>query len=347
MISDRVDVSAIYERYRSAILTTLRAAVPADAPVAEIYDLLRYHLGWLDEQLQPAVGRSGKRLRPTLCLLSCEAAGGDYRQALPAAAALELLHNFSLIHDDVEDRGAERWGRPTVWARWGDALAINAGDTMLILSEQTLLGAEEMVGPRETLRMLRALNETCLRLTEGQHLDISGERDLTLTREQYHQIILGKTAALLGCSCQLGALAGGADETRASAFREFGRQVGIAFQIQDDVLGIWGDPVATGKPAAADVRGHKMTLPVIEALAQADSETAARIATVYQTDDVDDEAVARVVGDLDRLGVRARAEAEAEAAVARGLTALTAAQPVRPHGEELRAIAFSLLGRSA
>ncbi|HEX5416388.1 MAG TPA: polyprenyl synthetase family protein [Chloroflexota bacterium] len=347
MIADPLDISGVYERYRPAILAALHGAVPTDAAVAEIYDLLRYHLGWLDERFQPTAARSGKRLRPTFCLLSCEAAGADYRRALPAAAALELLHNFSLIHDDVEDRGTERWGRPTVMARWGDALAINAGDAMLILSGLALLDGDVSVGPRETLRMLRVLNETCLRLTEGQHLDISRERDLAMTPEQYQEIIVRKTAALLGCSCQLGALAAGAEEKRAAAFREFGTQIGIAFQIQDDILGIWGDPAITGKPAAADVRGHKITLPVIAALARAEPSVAARIAAVYQADDPEDAAVAGVVGYLDRLGVRAQSEAAAEAAVNRGLAALTDAHPVRPHGEELRAIAFSLLGRSS
>jgi len=347
MISDRIDLPLLFARYRSVIDASMRSAIPSAAPVAEIYDLLRYHLGWLDASLQPTVARTGKKIRPTICLLCCDAANGDARKAVPVAVALELLHNFSLIHDDVEDRGSERWGRPTVWARWGDALAINSGDAMLILSELALLGVEKDLGASVALRMLRVLNECSLRLTEGQHLDISLERNLRMTRDQYWKIIAGKTAALLGCSCQLGALAAGVDEERAHAFRVFGEQVGFAFQIQDDVLGIWGEPVVTGKPAAADIRGHKVTLPVIAALERATASIAERISAVYRADAPTDDAVAEVVSYFDVLGVRALAESEAEGAVGRALAALELAAPIPPHGDELRALTFSLLGRTA
>jgi len=201
-----VDLAAIVARFRCDLETELRRSVPTSHDAPELFDLLRYHLGWLDENLLPTRARGGKLLRPTLCLLSCEAVGGDYHRALPAAAALELLHNFSLIHDDVEDRGHERHGRATLWARWGEPLAVNAGDALLIVSELALLESPKRgLTAEETLMVARVLNECCLRLTEGQHLDLRLEGNPGITRDEYFQIIARKTAALLGCSTQLGA----------------------------------------------------------------------------------------------------------------------------------------------
>src|SRR5258708_27171753 len=207
-------------------------------------------------------------LRSLFCLLACRAAGGEYHQALPAAASLELLHNFSLIHDDVEDRGTERHGRKTVWARWGEALAVNAGDALLIVSELTLLRALDAgLKPETVLAMSRSLNECCLTLTEGQHLDLTLEGNPHLSLDDYMRIIGGKTAALLACSTQLGAVAAGATPDQAHAFRRFGDYVGLGFQIQDDVLGIWGEAKENREPAAPDVYGRKVTLPPIHPLA--------------------------------------------------------------------------------
>src|SRR5579885_122424 len=315
-----VDLSAVFARYRPALDASLRAAIPAARVTPDLYDVLRYHLGWLDEAGKIVQRHPGKLLRPTLCLLCCEAAGGDYQRAIAAATAIELLHNFSLIHDDVEDRGTERRGRPTVWARWGEPLAVNAGDNLLILSELALLRAPEHgITPTATLEQIRLLNECCLTLTEGQHLDLTLEGNPEISREQYFQVISGKTAALLGCSTQLGALSGGASQEEAAHYRQFGYALGLAFQIQDDVLGIWGESNATGKSAAADIYGHKVTLPVIEALQCATPEVAERIAAVYRARAPTVEEVNEVVGYLDGLGVRDKAEAEVAAWIQRAL----------------------------
>ena len=325
----------------------LRDSIPSDTATPDLYDILRYHLGWLDEDLRPLQSRGGKLLRPTLCLLACEATGADYRRGLPAAAALELLHNFSLIHDDVEDRGPERRGRPSVWARWGDALAVNAGDSLLILSELTLLRASAFgVDPAVVLSLVRHLNQCCLTLTEGQHLDLTLEGDPDVTVEQYFSIIARKTAALLGCSAQIGSLSGGARPDQAEHFREFGYQLGLAFQIQDDLLGIWGDPGTTGK-VATDVYGRKVTLPVILAIQQAAPSLARRLAEIYRSAAPGSSDVAEVTAALDQLGVRQSAEAEATAAVDRAMAALDRAAPVEPSDQELRAVALSLMGRAS
>jgi geranylgeranyl diphosphate synthase type I len=340
------DLSAVFSRYRVDLESFLRDTLPSDMVVPELYDFLRYHLGWLDANLEPTRARAGKLIRPTLCLLSCEAVGADYHRALPAAAALELLHNFSLIHDDVEDRGLERHGRPTVFALWGEPLAVNAGDAMLVLSEQALLRAAKIgLTADATLAMLDCLNECCLRLTEGQHLDLRLEGNSALTRDQYFQLVAGKTAALLGCSTRLGAMSGSASPERAEAFEQFGFNLGIGFQIQDDILGIWGDASQTGKPRAADVYGHKVTLPVIDFLTSANGASAARIAEVYRSKSPTETDVLEVVRLLDEARVRERAESEAEAYVERALTALASANPVPSSGAEIIALARALLGR--
>lgn len=343
-----VDLAAVFSRYRDGLDAALRDAIPSGSAVPEIYELLRYHLGWLDGELKPTRSRAGKMIRPTLCLLSCEAVGADYHRALPAAAALELLHNFSLIHDDVEDRGVERRGRPTVFARWGEPIAVNAGDALLILSELALARAAKAgLTAGETLAMLVGLNECCLRLTEGQHLDLRVEGNPALTRDEYFRLVSGKTAALLGGSARLGALSGSASPERADAFNRFGFNLGIGFQIQDDVLGIWGETKETGKPPAADVYGHKVTLPVIDALAAADPTTAGRIAAVYRASAPSAADVAEVVHLLNGLGVREQAEAEAQMYVEQALRDLASADPLASVEAELVALTRSLLGRKS
>jgi len=346
LVRAQSNLSAVYSRYRAELESTFRDSIPAGTIVPELYDFLRYHLGWLDADLRPTNARAGKLIRPTLCLLSCEAVGGDYHRALPAAAALELLHNFSLIHDDIEDRGRERHGRATVFALWGEPLAVNAGDAMLILSEQALLRAAKVgLTGDETLAMLEFLNASCLRLTEGQHLDLRLEGNPALTREQYLQVVSGKTAALLGCSTQLGAMSGSAGPARADAFGQFGFNLGIGFQIQDDILGIWGDPDETGKARAADVYGHKVTLPIIDALSTANASRAARIAEVYQSTSPTESDVVEVVQLLDETGARGRAEAEAEAYVQVALNCLASADPLPSPAADIVSIARALLGR--
>ncbi len=343
----RPSVAEILARYGPELEAVLRDSIPSDSTTPDLYDILRYHLGWLDEKLTPTRRSGGKLLRPTLCLLCTEAFNGSYRRALPAAAAVELLHNFSLIHDDVEDRGQERHGRRTVWARWGEPLAVNAGDAMLILSELMLLRAPAYgADPSTVLAAMRLLNQCCLALAEGQHLDLTLEGNPEITRDQYFEVISRKTAALLGCSAEIGVLCAGGRGAQATHYREFGRYLGLGFQIQDDVLGIWGDPRQTGKPEAADVYGRKVTLPVIEALARATPDVASFICAVYRSPSPSATDVAAVVQHLTALGVRELVEAEAASFIDRALAELDAAAPLRGPAEDLRALAQALVGRA-
>ncbi len=338
--------AAIFARYRPELDAVLRDAIPSDSATPDLYDILRYHLGWLDDDLLPNRQKTGKMLRPTLCLLCAEAFTGNYQRALPAAAAVELLHNFSLIHDDIEDRGSQRHGRRTIWARWGEPLAVNAGDAMLILSEIALLRAPAYgADPSNVMAALRLLNQCCLALCEGQHLDLVLEGNPAINRDQYFEVISRKTGALLGCSAEIGVLCVGARGSQAEHYREFGTSLGIGFQIQDDVLGIWGDPNLTGKPPAADVSGRKVTLPVIEALRWASPDVAEFISAVYRSDSPSPGDVAEVVGQLTALGVREVVEEEASRIIAHGIEELEAASPLDGPAADLRALAQALVGR--
>lgn len=263
-----MELNGFIETMLPAVETELRSIVAQHLPgrVAELREMMSYHLGWTGE----GAGKEaqGKRIRPLLVLLSAAAAGGDWHTALPAAAAVELIHNFSLIHDDIEDQSRLRRGRPTVWAVWGIPQAINAGDTMFTLAQIAILRIANIIPANQALSAANCLNQTCLDLTRGQYLDISYEGRCDLTLEDYWPMVEGKTAALLGCCTELGAIAAGVDDTRRAAFRQFGLSLGLAFQAQDDWLGIWGDPSVTGKSAASDLTSGKKSLPVLFALQQ-------------------------------------------------------------------------------
>jgi len=298
---------ATFAKYRVAIEAELKAAL-ADHR-SPMYDMMRYHLGWLDEQGHPIAGSAGKALRPTLCLLACEACAGSWQRALPAAAALELLHNFSLIHDDIQDDDRERRHRPTVWALWGKPQAINAGTGMWVIANLTLFRlAEHGAPPARQLAALRLLNETCLRLLEGQYLDISYESRLDVGLAEYLAMIEGKTGTLIAHSLEMGALLAAANEQTLRAFRRLGRDVGLAFQIRDDLLGIWGDPAKTGKPVGSDIRRKKKTLPIVCALEGADSRSRAELVAIYQRPTIDEQGLSAVLEILEEVGARGRAQ---------------------------------------
>ncbi|PWH18206.1 MAG: polyprenyl synthetase [Anaerolineae bacterium] len=230
------------------------------------YDMLTYHMGWSGEGAGPEA--TGKRIRPLLVLLSAAGCGADWNAALPAAAAVELVHNFSLVHDDVQDNSDKRRGRPTVWVKWGVPMAINVGDALFVLANQAVLDLSARYPAEIVIKAARILQETCLDLTRGQYLDMSyqGRRDLQI--EDYWPMIGGKTAALLAACTAIGALLGGADDPTQQAYRSFGHSLGLAFQVQDDLLGIWGDEALTGKSAASDLVEGKNSLPVLVGLSK-------------------------------------------------------------------------------
>lgn len=297
---------------RALVQDAMRAAFPdAEARVTQFYAMQQFQLGWRDEQLQPVQHDPGKLLRPLFCLLSCQAAGGDPQQALPLAAGIQLVHDFSLIHDDIEDHSETRRGRPTVWTVWGLAQGINTGDGMLIVAHLSLHRLTEVgVLPEIALEVLRRFDQTILTVCEGQFLDISYEGNLGISEADYLAMISRKTAALLAASAGLGALVGGADAHNAQALFDFGQNLGLAFQIQDDVLGIWGDPEETGKPAAADLLRRKLSLPVIHALST--SPQRAELARLYAQPETGAGDVGAMLAVLDNAGSQGYVEGVAE-----------------------------------
>jgi geranylgeranyl diphosphate synthase type I len=323
----------------------MREAFPeAEARVAEFYGLQEYHLGWRDERLQPAYSDPGKLLRPVFCLLSCQAVGGDPRQALPLAAGIQLMHDFSLIHDDIEDQSDTRRGRPTVWTKWGMAQGINTGDGMLIVSHLSLHRMVEAgVRPEIVLDVLHRFDQTVLSVCEGQFLDINYEGNLAINEDDYLSMISRKTAALIAASTELGALVGGADDKTAQAMFDFGQNLGLAFQIQDDVLGIWGDPEETGKPFAADLLRRKLSLPVIHALNSSEREELARL---YQKQETAPGDISTMLDILERTESRRYVEHVSEQYHCRAMAALDAIENGDSRAlAEMRRIAEGLLKR--
>ncbi|HZU75261.1 MAG TPA: polyprenyl synthetase family protein [Dehalococcoidia bacterium] len=248
-----------YAGYRAAVSARLREFF---APFrGEVYDLCAYHLGWRDEQLRPIDQYDGKMLRPALCLSAC-AGFGDPRDAVGVAASIELLHAFSLLHDDIEDGDAERHGRPTLWKLFGLPLALNAGDSMFSLAHRLLFEVVSALPAARAARAQRIFSDACLRMIEGQHRDIEFESRPTVTTAEYVRMSKGKTGAVLGASLALGALVGGAGDTALDTLQAAGVELGLAFQAVDDVLAIWGDPAITGKAVGNDLARGKKSLPV-------------------------------------------------------------------------------------
>ena len=230
------------------------------------HEMLTYHMGWTGEGAGPEA--TGKRIRPLMVLLchASTAPSAPLSAALPAAAAVELVHNFSLAHDDIQDNSPKRRGRDTAWVKWGAPMAINVGDALFVMSNQAIIDLKENYPAEIVVRAAEILHNTCLELTRGQFLDMSYEERNDLTIDDYWPMIAGKTAGLLSACCHLGALLGGADQAKQDAYRSFGHYLGLAFQVQDDILGIWGDEAVTGKSAASDLVDGKNSLPVLAGL---------------------------------------------------------------------------------
>jgi geranylgeranyl diphosphate synthase, type I len=274
----------------------------------ELGRMCGYQLGLYDEAGNRTGRLGGKLLRPTFTLLSAGAAGGDPAVAVPAAAAVELQHNASLIHDDIMDGDRERRHRPTVWARFGVPAAILAGDAMIALGFEILAGHRHPRTAAATAELAAALRL----LAHGQQSDLRFESEAAVDFADCLGMIAGKTGGLLGCACRLGAVYSGAPPQWADRFAGFGTHLGVAFQLVDDVLGIWGDPAVTGKPVGADLRARKKSAPVVAALGAGTPE-AARFADLYARDgEFDDARVATLTALVEAAGGRTRTLAEAE-----------------------------------
>ncbi|MER6347070.1 polyprenyl synthetase family protein [Streptomyces sp. NPDC001595] len=259
--ADAVDVTALLERGRTLATPVLRAAIDRLAPPMDT--VAAYHFGWIDAEGKPADGDGGKAVRPALAVLSAEVTGAAPEIGIPGAVAVELVHNFSLLHDDLMDGDEQRRHRDTVWKVHGPAQAILVGDALFALANELLLE----LGTVEAGRATRRLTTATRALIDGQAQDISYEHRDRVSVEECLEMEGNKTGALLACACSIGAVLGGADDRTADALEKYGYHLGLAFQAVDDLLGIWGDPVATGKQTWSDLRQRKKSLPVVAALA--------------------------------------------------------------------------------
>lgn len=340
------DIPAVFGRYRAVLDAEMRAIVGGDASL--MYRIVRYHLGWEEADGRPGRGRAGKGLRPLLCLLAYEgtAGGRELSPALAAAAGIELIHNFSLVHDDIQDEDRERHHRPTAWVVWGTPQALNAGDGLWALATRAFLATAGRGTPAEVaLRAYTMLNDACLTMIEGQSSDLVFEQEGQVDTARYLDMIARKTGALIATALAIGGLLGSHDIAVAAGFHELGAQLGRAFQIQDDILGVWGAAEVTGKSNSSDIRRRKQSYPVVYTLTEGPAAARAALAEVYAAPVIGDREVARAVAAMEAAGARDRAAALAAEAHARALAILDRL-PVRPDiRDDLHTVAAFLLQR--
>jgi geranylgeranyl diphosphate synthase type I len=292
--------------YRDTVQVELKRVI--DSCPSALCDMLRYHMGWQDEHGHSCNRESGKFVRSTLCLLSCQAVGGDTSQILPAAASIELIHNFSLIHDDIEDVSNERHHRPTLWKLWGQSQAINAGDAMFTLAYVALLRLKERgIAAEKIAGAIKMLSLACLELCDGQYSDVEYENRLDIAIKDYLDMAAKKTAALFAVSTALGAYLGNSDSKLVDFFHMFGKELGTAYQIYDDISGIWGTSEKIGK-SVGDISQRKKTLPVVYGLQNSDSTERKRLMKFYTQKSIDGEDIREVKEILDHSGARDYAE---------------------------------------
>ncbi|WP_225834923.1 family 2 encapsulin nanocompartment cargo protein polyprenyl transferase [Streptomyces sp. NK08204] len=341
------EAAALLERARVLVDPELRAAVASlPAPMRRI---ALYHFGWEDADGSPVAGGTGKAMRPALVLAAAGALGGPAARAaaVPAAVAVELVHNFTLLHDDVMDRDTSRRHRPTAWTVFGDADALLAGNALQALALRLLAEDPHPASGPAAARLAACVVELCA----GESTDTALERRAPdeVSLEEALAMAEAKTGALLGCACALGALYAGTGEDGTTALDGFGRQVGLAFQLIDDVIGIWGDPRHTGKPVGTDLAARKKSLPVVAALTSgtpAAAELAALYGKPYVKEADTSEEIARTALAVERAGGRDWAQAEAADRMARAVQQLALAVPAPKAAGGLLALAEFATRRS-
>ena len=294
-----------------------------------------HHFGWWDSNGQPIDTGGGKMLRPTLVLLAAEAVGGDPADAIPAGVAVELVHNFSLLHDDVMDGDVTRRHRPTAWSVFGPASAILAGDALLTLASDVLAAS----GHEAALDGIRTLNTAVLNLVDGQSADVAFEQREDVDVAECVRMAEKKTGALLGCACDLGALFGGGTARQVEHLRGFGERMGLAFQHVDDLLGIWGDPSITGKPVYSDLHTRKKTLPVVSALNSGTPAGDELVALYHREKPLNGSDLVRAAELVEAAGGRAWSQEQADDLLALAMRHLREADPTARAAPELGALA--------
>ena len=300
-MSTMTSVPDVLSRARDQVHPAMVAAVERLNP--EMARIAAYHLGWSDEHGAPTARGGGKGVRPALAVLSAEAAGADAGVGVAGAVAVELVHNFSLLHDDVIDGDRERRHRPTVWALYGVGSAVLAGDALLTLGHQVLLES----GPAGAAAS-GELTDAVAAMIGGQADDMTFESRADVGIDECLGMVAGKTGALLSCASAIGAVLTDAPTRAVEALRSYGSHLGVAFQAVDDILGIWGDPERTGKPRGNDLTTRKKSLPVVHAL-ETGGPAAAELRALLLNGPLDEDAVARGTALVEGCGGRGATEA--------------------------------------
>ena len=311
-----------YDEYRQGVEEELSDVF--DGREGFLYNLLRYHLGWVDQQGQLTEGGPPLHLPGAVALASCEALGADFRAALPPAAAVELVHHFTLVHGEVQAGRAEEPGRPSIWWVWGPAQAINAGDGLHALGRTAMMRMSKNGTPVErVLRAVRSLDTACLLLCEGQYMDLEFQDQLIVTSAAYVEMVNRKAGALTGCAAESGALAAGAPERQCNAFQRLGVNLGAAWQIAQDIRQLWGKRGDGVTPS--NIISKKKSLPLIHALEQGSIAARRELGAIYMKRVLAPEDANRLVSILDETGSRPVAEDKARQLIDEGLTAASGA----------------------
>ncbi len=323
--SPSFDIDAEIEPLISQTLTALDGRSPLLA------GMIRYHLGYANADFTPApdeirLQSRGKRLRPAIAMLACAAIGGDPLTAAPVGVAIELLHNFTLIHDDIQDKSETRRHRPTVWNLWGIEQAINAGDALFAASQLPILSLTRRgVEATTVVELIDSFNRMTIEIVEGQTLDLSFEGRADISAADYLEMISGKTAAIVRFAARSGAILGGASQETADGFADFGLALGLGYQIRDDALGVWGVENVTGKTTADDIRRRKQSLPIVLLRQRVDSSESQELDRIYQDGPIGDAGVDRVLALLAKYEIAAEASSIVDAYHSKSLSALASA----------------------
>mgnify|MGYP002869862846 CR=1 FL=1 len=336
----------ILDKYSKEIDAALYKAISVDN--VTLLNMMRYHIGWVDAEGQMGQPSQGKGLRSSLCVFSCESVGGKPQDALPIAAAIELIHNFSLIHDDIQDGDLERRHRPTVWVNWGKPKALQAGNVMRVLAD--MAPGEYLALDENFARVSRCslvLTSACLDMIEGQYLDLYFEGRTDIDTSKYLEMVSRKTGALIRCAMQLGAIVGNADDLTINAMAECGRYMGNIFQIRDDYLGIWGKEEYTGKAVGNDIRKKKNSLPIVFANERSGSDERKFLQDTYLQDQIQDYDVANVISVLEKVNAKRYVQDIAEREARLALKSLDQAKMSDDFKEDIDELITFLLYRES
>lgn len=294
----KTEISFISEKIEESLVEFFNK-LPGD----ELTNIIRYHMGWLNKNFQKESSYKGKRLRPILCSLVCKLTGGNLEDSYPPGIALELTHNFSLVHDDIQDKDLLRRGRETVWSIWGIAQGINVGDAMIALSHRAILDSH--LSYDKKCKMINILDNAIFKLCQGQFLDVTFENRDDVSIEDYLLMVQGKTCSMFEASTGMGVIV----SNREELFNEFvsiATNLGLAFQILDDILGLWGDPKVTGKPVGSDLRQNKKTFPIIYGIKEFPN-----LREIILKRDKTDKEIEYIISALDNYGIKDRCQRDA------------------------------------